>query len=276
TQPQSAPKPHPAPTPPPTAPIEEKIATPTRHNVYVFELPTTVGTMAEFTVNTDHIIEDSPIEGYEAAIVREGAGHVNRLYYKEDRSLMTMLKQRGPWALGGLIVGVVAALLFTCGRGGDAPAPVETPVDTVDTAMHAVAQPAEVVEVEPVAQQPVEEPKLVAENTPVKTQEQTPPEAPATETSVSAQAISYLDNNKTWTKTELDKFPELKGLFEDLNSVNRSRIIDYWGPKLTASKTFTDRIVKHTNLGKRKKPRKTPYTSDGKINVQGWLNNVDP
>lgn len=276
-KPEPTPQPKPQPKPQPAAPAEEKKATPARHNIYRFEVPTTVGTMTEFIINTDHIIEESPIEGYEAAIVREGSGHVNRLYFKEDRSLMTALKQKGPWAIGGLIVGIVATLLLTCGRGGDTPVQATQPVDTAqsvgDTLQQSAAEPVDVVNVEPTVQT-APEPTAV---------EPTPAEAPAAETpvqaapaTVSTQAIAYLDNNKVWSKADMDKYPELAGLYEDLNNVKHSRIIDHWGPKLAASKTFTDRIVKHTTLGKKKKPRKTPYSNDGKIGVQGWLNNVDP
>ena len=76
----------------------------------------------------------------------------------------------------------------------------------------------------------------------------------------------------------MEKFPELVGLYDDLNNINYDRIINHWGPKLTASKKFTDKVVQHTTYGKKakKQPRKKPYSSDGKIGVQGWLNNVDP
>lgn len=250
----------PQPKPQPTAPIEDKRTTPTRRNVYKFEVPTTVGSMAEFTINTDHIIEDSPIEGYEAAIVREGAGHVNRLYYKEDRSLMTTLKQKGPWALGGLLVGIVAMLLLTCGRG-DKPAD-NGKTDNTQTTTATTQQANTNVDVEPVppAQQPADE-------TPA------PAAAPAT---VSAEAIAYLDNNTKWAKAEMEKFPELTGLYDDLNNLNYDRIINHWGPKLTASNVFTNKIVKHTNMGKSKKPKKKPYCNDGTITVTPWLYNVDP
>lgn len=93
---------------------------------------------------------------------------------------------------------------------------------------------------------------------------------------VSAQAIAYLDDNKMWEKDEMEKFPELAGLYDDLNCINYDRIINYWGPKLVESKSFTIKIVEHTMTGKNKKPKKKPYTSDGKITIMGWLNNVDP
>lgn len=257
--------------PQPVEAQEEKKATPNRSNIYNFEVPTTVGGMAEFTLNTDHIIEESPIEGYEAAIVREGAGHVNRLYFKDDRSLMTMLKQRGPWALGGLIVGIVATLLFTCSRGGDAPAPAaaaDSVTQTVDTVNNVAEQ------VNFASEQPVEQVAVPASEPVAETPQ--PAQPAAAPVAVSAEAIAYLDNNNVWSKTEMDKYPELAGLYDDLNNINRSRILNHWGPKLADSKTFTDRIVKHTKQGEKKKPKKTPYCSDGKIGVQGWLNNVDP
>lgn len=250
---------------------EEKKASPTRENIYNFEMPTTVGGMAEFTLHTGQIIEDSPIEGYEAAIVREGAGHVNRLYFKDDRTLMTALKQKGPWALGGLIVGIVATLLFTCARGGDAPVPA-IPADTISQAVDTVNDVAEQVNL--ASEQPVEQVSVPAAQPVAETPQAAQPDAASV--AVSAKAIEYLDNNSVWSKAELDKFPELSGLYDDLNNVNRSRILNHWGPKLTASTTFTGRIVKHTKQGERKKAKKVPYSTNGKIGVQGWLNNVDP
>lgn len=258
----------------PTTPTEEKKATPTRHNVYIFEVPTTVGGMAEFTINTDHVIEDSPIEGYEAAIVREGAGHVNRLYYKEDRTFMTMLKQKGLWAVGGLIVGLVIGILCMCGRGGSPAEKAPDPANS-DTTQQTTATTTET--------QPVTTPatQTSAQETPKPAKQ--PTEQPAAETptqtattTVSAQAIAYIDGNKKWVKTEMEKFPELAGLYEDLNTINYDRIINHWGPKLSASNTFTNRIVVHTKLGQKKTPIRKPYCTDGTITVQGWLNNVDP
>lgn len=49
-------------------------------------------------------------------------------------------------------------------------------------------------------------------------------------------AIKYLDNNSTWTKSEMEKFPDLQGLFDDMNNFNLPRLIDEWSTKLASSR----------------------------------------
>ena len=51
-------------------------------------------------------------------------------------------------------------------------------------------------------------------------------------------AIKYLDNNSTWTKSEMEKFPDLQGLFDDMNTFNFSKILNDWQGKLSNSKQF--------------------------------------
>ena len=51
-------------------------------------------------------------------------------------------------------------------------------------------------------------------------------------------AIKYLDGNSTWSKSELEKYPDLKGLFDDMNQFNLDNIISYWANKLSASTMF--------------------------------------
>lgn len=46
------------------------------------------------------------------------------------------------------------------------------------------------------------------------------------------EAIKYLDENIVWTKSDMEKYPGLKGLWNDLNSMDRDKIINTWGPKL--------------------------------------------
>lgn len=52
------------------------------------------------------------------------------------------------------------------------------------------------------------------------------------------EAIQYLDNNSTWSKTELEKYPDLQGLFDDMNTFNLSRLLNDWHSKLTTSQNF--------------------------------------
>lgn len=51
-------------------------------------------------------------------------------------------------------------------------------------------------------------------------------------------AINYLDNNSTWTKSEMEKFPDLQGLFDDMNNFELPRLLKKWSTKLASSQTF--------------------------------------
>lgn len=51
-------------------------------------------------------------------------------------------------------------------------------------------------------------------------------------------AIKYLDNNSTWTKSKMEKFPDLKGLFDDMNNFNLSRLLNEWSTRLASSTRF--------------------------------------
>lgn len=51
-------------------------------------------------------------------------------------------------------------------------------------------------------------------------------------------AIKYLDNNPTWTKSEMEKFPDLQGLFDDMNTFNLNKLLNDWQGKLSKSQWF--------------------------------------
>ena len=51
-------------------------------------------------------------------------------------------------------------------------------------------------------------------------------------------AIKYLDNNSTWSKSEMEKYPDLKGLFDDMNNFNLDNILYVWADKLSSSTKF--------------------------------------
>lgn len=58
------------------------------------------------------------------------------------------------------------------------------------------------------------------------------------------KAIEYLDlnpigTNVLWEKIEMEKYPDLKGLFDDLNEFQLEKIVNEWGPKLKESKNFS-------------------------------------
>lgn len=51
-------------------------------------------------------------------------------------------------------------------------------------------------------------------------------------------AIKYLDGNSTWTKSDMEEFPDLIGLFDDMNTFNLSSLINEWYKKLSNSQQF--------------------------------------
>lgn len=51
-------------------------------------------------------------------------------------------------------------------------------------------------------------------------------------------AIKYLDGNSTWTKSDMEKFPDLIGLFDDMNTFNLSSLLNEWYKKLSNSQQF--------------------------------------
>lgn len=196
------------------------------------------------------------------------------------------------YAAGGFLLGVIATLLFTCDREEE---PIETPhpvtpteiaqeqpqAQTVAEAVGAIAEPQEA--------EPATQPNATETTQPAaqETQAQTPEvrtEQPAQQQPQEAKpdnghkaAIAYLDKNSTWKKSEMEKYPELKGLYDDMNKVNRKALINKWGPKLKDSKKFKN-IVTHARLSLKKKARRNPYNSPkaSTIPLQDYLNNMDP
>lgn len=184
------------------------------------------------------------------------------------------------YAVGGFLLGVAATLLVTCDRDSE---PIETPhapeiqnVSESQAATDAVNALAEAQASESAAQTtPVEEsaPAPAAAEAPAAQSQQ-----PAENANADIKAaIAYLDNNTTWKKADMEKYPDLKGLYDDMNKVDRQSIINKWGPKLKGSKKFSN-IVTHAKLSKKKKARRVPYNSPkaSSIPLQDYLNNMDP
>lgn len=77
-------------------------------------------------------------------------------------------------------------------------------------------------------------------------------------------AVSYLDNNNKWSRTEMEKFDDLKGLWDALNERLFDDIIKYEA-KLKQSVTFSEvlqavKANKHKNFAK-------PYSNDYDIRI---------
>ncbi len=243
---------------------EPKPASIDRIHIYNFEIPAKsadIAGMIHFEIQTRGTIEGSPIDGYEPSdTIQEGASRSNHLIYSPNVSKL----KTTAWGIAGLITGIV--LTFICmssfGNKGNAAADIfsddedttvimQNPSDTVNipggvtAAISAVLGPDADVSLE--------------------------------------KAVAYLDSNDKWDKATLESYPDLRGLYDDMNTMNRARIIDHWGTKLQDSRKFS-KIVEHTrkSLKAHKKPRtKGP---DGKFNtdkvttitVRSWLNAVDP
>ena len=77
-------------------------------------------------------------------------------------------------------------------------------------------------------------------------------------------AISYLDSNNKWNRTEMEKFDDLKGLWDALNERLFDDIIKY-ETKLSKSTTFTE-VVQAVKANKHKKFAQ-PYTKDNDIRI---------
>ncbi len=138
----------------------------------------------------------------------------------------------------------------------------------------------------PAIQLPKPEPEPIVKPDSTPSQPELAPEvdtiaAPTVPIITSAEAIAYLDSNKVWTRSGLDKFPELRGLFDDLNNYSYQRILKVWKPLLDESKNFAI-VARAVDEGSRKK-RFVPQAGntycgvDGKsINWRHYTYRTDP
>lgn len=174
------------------------------------------------------------------------------------------------WALIGFVAGVLMTLLGTCIHKSMG-ANEHTTSDQLSDTLNGYT-PAETVDI----------------NTGTSTTNSTTtvkgPEQKTTEVDSSFEgAIAYLEGYKTWNKKELDKYPELAGLYEDMNNFRLKRLVDHWGPKLKKSARFS-KIVTHAKqaIKRGKKPRvpegQKTFNTSGKENIyiMTYLNTIDP
>lgn len=125
--------------------------------------------------------------------------------------------------------------------------------------------------------------KETAEETPVNDSAGFPTAGDSAELGKSlAEAIAYLDSHDRWSKAEMEQYPDLQGLFDDLNNFNFAAITGAWKGKLSGSSRFVE-MASHAekcfNNGwpaKENKPGGTYNASgDEVIFVQGYNNWVD-
>lgn len=255
---------------PAASPASAQGDVPTRKKTYHFQIPAksaAIGTVIEFEITTNAELDSSPIDGYEpTADIQEGAGRSNHLLYKAD-SFKQKLLNNGMYVLAGFVVGILVALLATCDRGAKAePAPTG----------QNVAIEAAVAEPQAAVQAPAPSSSPAQEN--ASQQPSASPESNASDYSLEA-AIRYLDSNDTWSKEDMEKYPDLSGLYDDLNQVRRQAIVEKWGPKLKESRVFTNNIVKHSRQSYKKTARHVPHNKPEEpqlIRIQNYLNNIDP
>jgi hypothetical protein len=194
--------------------------------IYRFELPkknSELGSPIRFEIHTKRDIPDSPIEGYTLLDdIREGSTHVNHLEYTGSSAGISYRNA----IIGAIAAIIVGFLLGWAIMGSGSSKSGDTQSDSI-----------EAIETVP-ATEPTAATKPATADKKAATAEAKPTGAAA-----SAAAISYLDKNSKWTREELEKFSELKGLFDDLNNFRLQRITEYWAPRLSASSNFTKKIA---------------------------------
>lgn len=253
-----------------------------RRKVYRFEVPvksSDLGAPIKFDILSQKALDDSPLEGYElTADIQEGQSRTNHLRYTGAG----MWQHRHAISFGaGLLIGIVLMLLMgTCSGSKDkeALAPAANPDDTSTLVSAQAPTPAAptVITEDKTQEETVQQPETAQ----APATEDVSTDKPATKQQIAA-ACKYLDDNKVWTRADMEKQPALRGLYDDMNNLRYERLIEVWGPKLADSKLFAD-VAKHAALGKHKKERVLKVGStynqsgDESISHQSYLNRIDP
>lgn len=246
-----------------------------QRKIYRFELPvksSELGSPIRFEIHTKRELTDSPIEGYSLLDdIKEGVTRINHLEYTAgtpgaSRRMMFLV------AGVALLLGLLGGWLIARPSEGATAEISELSENSENSVVSENSEPSrntqssESAQSSPTSQAP--EP------------EKADP-APANTAAVNQEAIKYLDSNPKWNKADLEKFPELRGLFDDMNSFRIEKIITVWGPKLKASKNFSS-VVKAAEGGRHKpkaqfKPEDR-YNKDGDtvINWRGYTYRIDP
>lgn len=251
-----------------------------RRKIYCFEMPlvsSSLGGPVRFELRVKKELTASPIEGYQLLDeIQEGSTRTNHLGFT---GVETPLKAKLVYAALGFVVGAILAfILGTCTRStaDSTLAPAANPDSVVAAAVPAGAIPAPETQVQGPEQPQADEQK--APEAEEKPEAPAPANAQASAADI-ANAVKYLDSNKTWDRAELEKNPATRGLFDDMNNFRLDKLIDVWGPKLKDSEKM-QRVVTHSRYGKNKKKadHTPPYDKKGDnvITVQSYLNRVDP
>lgn len=245
--------------------------------IFRFELPvksSELGAPIHFEIHTKRDLTDSPVEGYALRDdIREGAGKSNYLEYTGGS---------GTAARRNMIIAAAVALIagfllgwLIMGKTGDSTASATEATATDSMKVEANAGRATTAAAAQPAAQAPQQPEA-AKTAPAPTS--APAAAPTA--AVTPAAIAYLDGNNKWSKAEMDKYPELKGLFDDLNNFRLDRVVSVWKPRLEKSKKFS-KVAFHATESQRKKIFKAEGTyckdsGDHTITMQSYLNRIDP
>ena len=195
------------------------------HKTYRFDLPLELDEAMEpirIYLKTKDEVKSSPIKGYRVVDdeIIEGTGVANRLEYEGTHA-------KPYYRLYPLVAGVallIGLFLGWLAFSGDNNAPRAVP-----EAPAAIAAPADEAQTQPAP---------VAAEAPAEAPVADTPEVAATSADAVAQAVEYLDRNREWSRTAMEAMPSLRGLFDDINTYNRERLLTYWRPLLGASNNF--------------------------------------
>lgn len=249
-----------------------------QRKIYRFELPvksSELGAPIHFEIHTKRDLNDSPIEGYSLKDdIHEGSGRNNYLEYTGENGLSSR-RRIIIAAASALVAGFLLGWLIMGGSGKSSERQAEAvATDTVAAATKATDK---AVPPSNVSDRNV---KNDADSSIVKPQNAQPAPDTQSDRAVTAAAISYLDSNNKWSESALNKYPDLSGLFDDMNHFRLERLVTYWKPRLAKSKKF-DKIAHHASESLRKKVFKADGTycadsGDHTITIQPYLNRIDP
>lgn len=107
-----------------------------------------------------------------------------------------------------------------------------------------------------------------------------PPDTIEVDSTLTLQkAISYLDRNSVWEESEMEKYPDLQGLYNDMNIFDLDKLAGPDYQKLQSSKTFQS-VVQNAQASMKKNlnPSETgnKFVTNGKINIHSYLYRINP
>lgn len=226
-----------------------KNASQTSHH-YVFALPMTTPegrSTLEFEVECSKPITRSPIAGYELGKkIAEGTDVSNKLKRVETSGIFGR-KGRWIWSIGCVAVGMI--LMYLIGPSGKTAA-------------------------EPSADETVTE-AVADTDKDSKTTKDSAKKATSANVAKATEATAYLDGNSIWDKGAMEKYDDLRGLFDDMNNFHFQELSGKWADKLAASKNFSKvaNASRHA-ISKKVDPRREKqhdpsYNKEGDTKI-GW------